>query len=84
MDACADVSTDEELLEALESIIEPYRDRSSKLIQVLAGAQQRIGCLPQWVQEGVEKGLGLSLQGVYGVVTFYPYPSLINVSRCSS
>ena len=81
MDACADVSTDEELLEALESIIEPYRDRSSKLVQVLAEAQQRIGYLPKWVQERVAKGPGLSLQGVYGVVTFYAYFCLISKGR---
>ena len=55
MDAYDEVSTDEESLEALESIIEPYRDRSSKLIQVLAEAQQRIGYLPKWVQERVAK-----------------------------
>ena len=81
MDAHADVSTDEELLEALESIIEPYRGRPTELIQVLAKAQQRIGYLPKWVQERVAQGLGLSLQEVYGVVTFYAYFSLIPKGR---
>ena len=36
MDTYAEVSTDEKLLKALESIIEPYRGRPTELIQVLA------------------------------------------------
>jgi len=42
MNACADVSTDEELSEALERIIDPYRGQPTGLIQVLAEAQKHI------------------------------------------
>ena len=81
MDTYAEVSTDEKLLKALESIIEPYRGRPTELIQVLAKAQQRNGYLPKWVQAIITQGLGLSLQKVYGVVTFYACFSLIPKER---
>jgi NADH-quinone oxidoreductase subunit E len=81
MNACVDVSTDKELLEALENIIEPYRGQPTELIQVLAKAQKRIGYLPRWVQERVAQGLGVSLQEVFGVVSFYAYFSLIPKGR---
>jgi NADH-quinone oxidoreductase subunit E len=81
MNACADVSTDEELSEALERIIDPYRGQPTGLIQVLAEAQKHIGYLPRWVQARIAEGLGLSLQEVYGVVTFYAYFSLIPKGR---
>jgi NADH-quinone oxidoreductase subunit E/NADP-reducing hydrogenase subunit HndA len=81
MNPCANVSTGDELSEALEAIIDPYRGQPTGLIQVLAKAQKQIGYLPKWVQARIAKGLGVSLQEVYGVVTFYAYFSLIPKGR---
>jgi NADH-quinone oxidoreductase subunit E len=81
MDARANASTEKELSEELEAIIDPYRGQPTGLIQVLAKAQKQIGYLPRWVQEQVAEGLGLSLQEVYGVATFYAYFSLLPKGR---
>jgi hypothetical protein len=77
MNACTDVSTDEELLEALESIIALLPRTTDRLIQVLAKVQKHLGYLPKWAQARVAQGLWISLQEVCGVVTFYAYFSLI-------
>ena len=81
MNECANASANLELSQELERIIAPYRGEPTGLIQVLAKAQKRIGYLPKWVQKKVADGLGLSLQEVYGVVTFYAYFSLIPKGR---
>jgi NADH-quinone oxidoreductase subunit E/NADP-reducing hydrogenase subunit HndA len=81
MNTAGALSTDEELSETVERIIDPYRGQPAGLIQVLAKAQKHIGYLPKWVQARIAKGLGVSLQEVYGVVTFYAYFSLIPKGR---
>ncbi|HHU85735.1 MAG TPA: NADH-quinone oxidoreductase subunit NuoE [Peptococcaceae bacterium] len=65
----------------LDKIIEPYRGQPGGLIQVLTKAQELIGYLPKWALISIAKGLGLSLQDVYGVVTFYAFFSLIPRGR---
>lgn len=72
---------DDVLTKQLDEIIEPYRGQPSGLIQVLTKAQQLVGYLPKWVQVKIAQGLGVSLQEVYGVCTFYAFFSLIPKGR---
>ncbi len=81
MQTCEGGCTDAGLVEGLAKIIEPYRGQPSGLIQVLAKAQEHIGYLPKWAQVMVADGVGVSLQDVYGVVTFYAFFSLIPRGR---
>lgn len=88
MDTISGGCSDDKLIKQLELIIDEYRGEPSGLIQVLTKAQNLIGYLPMWVQTRVAKGLGVSLQEVYGVVTFYAFFSLIprgrhKISVCS-
>lgn len=81
MEGSVQATVEEGLGDELAAIIEPYRGKPSGLIQVLAKAQERIGYLPRWAQVQVAEGLGLSLQDVYGVSTFYAFFSLIPRGR---
>lgn len=81
MVACSCGCGEDELTKQLEKIIDEYRGQPSGLIQVLTKAQNLIGYLPLWVQTRIAKGLGISLQEVYGVVTFYAFFSLIPRGR---
>lgn len=81
MSGCECGAADAGLVGGLAKIIEPYRGQPSGLIQVLAKAQDYIGYLPKWAQVQVADGLGLSLQDVYGVTTFYAFFSLIPRGR---
>lgn len=81
MEGSVHARADEGLEDELTRIIEPYRGKPSGLIQVLAKAQESIGYLPKWAQVRVAEGLGLSLQEVYGVSTFYAFFSLIPRGR---
>jgi len=78
---CACGSGEDELTKQLDRIIDEYRGQPSGLIQVLTKAQNLVGYLPMWVQIRIAKGLGISLQEVYGVVTFYAFFSLIPRGR---
>lgn len=79
--ACACNCGEDELTKQLDIIIEPYKGKPSGLIQVLTKAQELIGYLPKWAQVSIAEGLGVSLQEVYGVVTFYAFFSLIPRGR---
>ncbi len=81
MQTCESGCKDAELAEGLARIIKPYQGQSSGLIQVMAKAQEYIGYLPKWAQVQVAEGLGVSLQDVYGVATFYAFFSLIPRGR---
>ena len=81
MSGCECSAEQAELVKGLAEIIEPYKGQPSGLIQVLAKAQNYIGYLPKWAQVQVAEGLGLSLQDVYGVATFYAFFSLIPRGR---
>lgn len=81
MVTCACGSGEDELTKQLDRIIDEYRGQPSGLIQVLTKAQNLVGYLPMWVQIRIAKGLGISLQEVYGVVTFYAFFSLIPRGR---
>ena len=55
----------------LEQIIAEHKGIPGALVQVLKKAQEVYGYLPLEVQMAVADGLGVSLEEVYGVVTFY-------------
>lgn len=73
---CGEEAGKDELTKQLDQIIDEYRGQPSGLIQVLHRAQELVGYCPRWVQARVAEGLGVSLQEVYGVVTFYALFSL--------
>ena len=55
----------------LQQVIAEYQDVPGALVQVLKKAQEIYGYLPLEVQITVAEGLDVSLEEVYGVVTFY-------------
>lgn len=55
----------------LKEIIAEYREVRGALMPVLQKAQELYGYLPVEVQIMIAEGLGLSLEEVYAVVTFY-------------
>lgn len=56
---------------ALKEIIAQHKDVRGALMPVLQKAQELYGYLPVEVQIMIAEGLGLSLEEVYAVVTFY-------------
>lgn len=60
----------------LMDIIAKYKDTKGALMPVLQQAQDVYGYLPIEVQTMIAEGLGISLEEVYGVVTFYSQFSL--------
>jgi NADH-quinone oxidoreductase subunit E/NADP-reducing hydrogenase subunit HndA len=79
--ACDCGCSNDELTKQLDKIIDPYRGNPGGLIQVLTKAQNLVGYLPKWVQVQIAEGLGVSLQEVFGVITFYAFFSLIPRGR---
>ena len=74
---------EEDLYPRLKEIITEHKGRSEDLIMVLHKAQNLFGYLPRKVQEMVAEGLDLSLNEVYGVVTFYNFFSTFPQGRHS-
>lgn len=71
----------------LREIIDAHKGMPGALMPVLQQAQVLYGYLPIEVQSIIAEGLGLSLEEVYGVVTFYAQFSLnpkgqYNVAVC--
>ena len=60
----------------LYKVIEKYRNIDGPLMPVLQGAQEIYGYLPLEVQKIISKELDISLEHIYGVVTFYAQFSL--------
>ncbi|MBR5519868.1 MAG: NAD(P)H-dependent oxidoreductase subunit E [Clostridia bacterium] len=60
----------------LEQIIADHKDIPGALVQVLKKVQEVYGYLPLEVQIAVAEGLNISLEEVYGVVTFYSFFSI--------
>ena len=60
----------------LREIIAEHKDEKGALMPVLQKAQDVYGYLPIEVQTIIAEGLGVSLEEVYGVVTFYSQFSL--------
>ena len=57
--------------EQLDAVIEQYRDTPGALMPVLQKAQDIYGYLPLEVQRMVALKMGISMEEVYGVSTFY-------------
>lgn len=79
---CAETN-EEELYPKLEEIIEQHARRPQDLIMVLHKAQNLFGYLPKRVQEMVADGLNVSLNEIYGVITFYNFFSTVPQGRNS-
>jgi NADH:ubiquinone oxidoreductase subunit E len=65
----------------LDRILAKYADEPGCLIQVLHEAQQKIGYLPEEVQEYIADGLAISPGEVNGVVSFYSFFSTVPRGR---
>jgi len=74
---------EEELYPQLEGIIAEHKGRPQDLIMALHKAQNLFGYLPRKVQEMVAEGLNVSLNEVYGVITFYNFFSTVPTGRHS-
>ena len=71
----------------LRAIIEANRSDRSRLMYVMQQAQLIYGYLPFEVQEIIADGMGISVEKVYGIATFYALFSLspkgkYNISVC--
>lgn len=66
-------TSDEELLERLDEVIQEYKDKQGALIPVLQIAQGLFGFLPEMVIKRISVGLGKSYSEVAGVVSFYTF-----------
>lgn len=60
----------------LRKVIEEHKNQEGAVLPVLQKAQDIYGYLPSEVQIMIAEGLGLSLEEVYGVSTFYSQFSL--------
>ena len=73
--------------EALQKVIDANKHDSSRLMGVMQEAQNIYGYLPIEVQQMIADGMGVPLEKVYGVATFYAQFSLspkgkYNISVC--
>ena len=71
----------------LEEVIAEHKTQRGAVMPVLQAAQEIYGYLPLEVQEMIADGLGVSLEEVYGVSTFYSQFALspkgkYNISVC--
>lgn len=71
----------------LQAVIEANRSDKSKLMAVMQEAQGIYGYLPREVQIMIAEGMGVPLEKVYGVATFYAQFALspkgkYNISVC--
>lgn len=72
---------EEDLYQRLYEIIGEHKGKSEDLIMVLHKAQNLFGYLPKKVQELVAEGLTMSINEVYGVITFYNFFSTVPQGR---
>jgi len=79
---CAETQ-EEELYQKLEEVIAAHKGRKEDLIMVLHKAQNLFGYLPKKVQEMVSEGLNVSMNEIYGVITFYNFFSTVPQGRNS-
>lgn len=71
--ACGAESSEDELLERLDQLLETYRDIPGALIPVLQLAQSLFGYLPEAVLKRISLAMNRSYSEVAGVVTFYSF-----------
>lgn len=63
----------DEQLKQLDDLIEVYGNQSGGLIPLLEKAQKLLGYLPRSVQKRIAEKTDISLNRIYGVVTFYSF-----------
>jgi len=68
---------EQERLDAIQKVIDTYKDKEGCLITVLHLTQEIYGYLPIEIQRKVADGMGLTLSYVSSVVTFYSYFSMV-------
>ncbi len=64
---------DPALREKLQNVIETYKDEKGALIPILQQAQDIYGYLPIEVQMIIAEEMGIPLEKIFGVVTFYSF-----------
>ena len=64
-------STTPEQTARLKTVIAQYKDDTSQLMTVMQKAQAIYGYLPYEVQVAIADGMGVPLEKIYGVSTFY-------------
>jgi len=67
---------DPKLREQLMAVIEKYKDEQGALIPVLQQAQDIYGYLPIEVQKIIAEEMGIPLEKIFGVITFYSFFNL--------
>lgn len=77
----------EEQAQRLQAVIEKYKDVPGANMPVLQEAQEIYGYLPIEVQSMIAEGLGVPIETLYGITTFYSQFSLspkgkYNISVC--
>lgn len=65
----------------LDEVIAKWKDKDGPLMPVLQEAQDIYGYLPIEVQKNISEKLGVPLEKIYGVVTFYSQFSLYPKGR---
>ena len=73
---CCDCKGPRSDLSLLKGVLEEYASQPGSLITILQQAQEIYGYLPLEVQKIISKELDISLEHIYGVVTFYAQFSL--------
>lgn len=68
---------DKNYVERLNEIIAKNEGKPESLIEVLNQAQEAFGYIPLEVQAQIAHGLRVSLNRVYGVVTFYNFFTMV-------
>lgn len=63
-------------IKKINAICEKYANDKSALMMILNDIQKEYGYIPKEVQEIVAAKTGVSVNEIYGVVTFYPFFSL--------
>ena len=71
----------------LKAVIEAKKSIPGSLMQVMQDAQEIYGYLPLEVQQIIAEGMGVSVEEVYGIATFYAQFALspkgkYNISVC--
>lgn len=67
---------------ALDALIAENKQNQSNLMAVMQKAQDIYGYLPMEVQNTIAEGMGVSLEKVYGVATFYSQFALSPKGNC--
>ncbi|TYO94588.1 NADH-quinone oxidoreductase subunit NuoE [Desulfallas thermosapovorans] len=74
---------EEELYPLVDQVIEKYRGNPKELITVLHRIQKLFDYLPRQALEKVSDGLGMSLNEIHGVASFYSFFSMVPKGRHS-